>query len=52
MEPSKRFGEVMLKLQSAKPVTPKNERREGKGCTIETVKGENVYAWTKMEKLL
>ena len=27
------------------PEIPKKEIGEGKGCTIETVNGKNIYAW-------
>jgi len=34
------------KIYTATPGSNEKELGEGKGCTIETVNGENIYAWT------
>lgn len=35
------------KVYAAMPGKPEKEIGEGKGCTVETVNGKNVYAWTE-----
>ncbi|MDQ2752858.1 MAG: glycoside hydrolase [Bacteroidota bacterium] len=40
------------KIYSATPGTTEKEVGEGKGCTIETVNGNNVYAWTDKEDVV
>ena len=35
------------KVYAAMPGMPEKEIGEGRGCTVETVNGKNVYAWTE-----
>lgn len=40
------------KIFTAIPGKPENQIGTGKGCTIETMNGENIYAWTEKSEVI